>query len=525
MGFPTRSDKHLAFWAVPLLGLLTMVPILGAQEVEPTKKKYDYAWESLATAPVAPWFDDGKFGIFIHWGPYSVMGYRPGGKGYAEQTPKEIYRGPEEYYPWMKETYGANPPEFGYKDIIPMFKAEKWNPDEWAELFKKSGARYVVLTAEHHDGYAMWDSELTDWCATKIGPKRDLVGDLAVAVRKTGLKYATSYHRERHPSYYTTEKHQVKAPAHQDILEEIQRMPSAAGLYGPFEFTDAFIEDYVARWKELQDKYQPDFMWIDDVPVFDRSRVKMDHPQTKKFLEAFKYMIADYLNAAEDWDKDVYLNNKGARKNWPDGPGCREKDNLQLDDITIKWQNPATFGTSFGYMKWEEENEAYRSSDQLIQLLVNTVSKNGNLLLNIGPRADGMIPQGMQIRLLEIGKWLEKNGESIYGTRPWKVSSDGPAPKKISKHEVEYTANMIRYTASKTGDVIYATQMVWGDGTVSAEKLASNAGLLKHEIKAVSLLGYSDAKVEWKQTDDALEMSTDATIEAKHPVVWRIELK
>ena len=152
--------------------------------------RYDGSWESLQKMPVPAWFDDGKIGIFIHWGPYSAIGYRKGNRGYAEHVPKMLYDDSAHYYPYMKERWGATPPEFGYKDIIPKFKAEKWNPDEWAELFEEVGARYVVLTAEHHDGWANWDSDLTPWNAADMGPKRDLVGDLGKAVRKRGLKYA-----------------------------------------------------------------------------------------------------------------------------------------------------------------------------------------------------------------------------------------------------------------------------------------------------------------------------------------------
>ena len=163
---------------------------------------------------VPAWFDDGKIGLFIHWGPYSAIGYRKGGRGYAEHVPKSIYQDPKHYYPYLKERWGAHPPEFGYKDIIPEFKAENWNPDEWATLFKEVGVKYVVLTAEHHDGWANWDSDLTPWNAVDKGPKRDLVGDLGKALRKEGLKYAPSYHRERHTGFFAKEQYVVHSEPH-----------------------------------------------------------------------------------------------------------------------------------------------------------------------------------------------------------------------------------------------------------------------------------------------------------------------
>ena len=149
---------------------------------------YDGSWQSLQKMPVPAWFDDGKIGIFIHWGPYSAIGYRKGNRGYAEHVPKMIYEDAAHYYPYMKERWGATPPKLGYKDVIPEFKAENWAPDQWAKLFAEVGAKYVVLTAEHHDGWANWDSDLTPWNAVDMGPHRDLVGDLGEAVRKLGLK-------------------------------------------------------------------------------------------------------------------------------------------------------------------------------------------------------------------------------------------------------------------------------------------------------------------------------------------------
>ena len=461
-----------------------------------------YSWASLKRHPVPKWFDDAKFGIFIHWGPYSVIGYTKGGRGYAEHVPKNMYREPKHYYPYIEEMFGSQPPEFGYKDVIPLFKAEKWDPEKWAELFQKAGAKYVILTAEHHDGYALWDSDLTEWCAAKIGPMRDLVGDLGKAVRAKGMKYAPSYHRERHTGFFAQEKYSIKSPPHPDIAEEIARMPKAADLYGPFEYSDAFIENYVARWKEIEMKYKPDFMWIDDVPIFYWTDESRNHPQTQKFKEAYMYMIGDYFNAAEEWGKEVYLNNKGKHKNWPDGPGCLEKDNLKLETIGPKWQNPATLGTSYGYMKAEEENDAYKSPTELIHLLCDVVSKNGNLLLNIGPRADGTIPEGMKKRLLAIGEWLEINGEAIYGTRPW-VTYKQDEPN-------------LRFTAKP--DVFYAIALE-KPSTPFVIQLSDSWDI--KSVKSVSLLA-SDKEIKWIPEGNSIKIFPPNEIKGEHAWVVKI---
>jgi len=467
------------------------------------RKKYEPRWESLDGVPVPQWFDDGKFGIMIHWGPYSLVGYTPSGRGYAEHFPGNVYTETQRtgrnkpLYSFMKERFGATPPEFGYKDIVPMFKAENWNPDEWARLFKQAGARYVILTAEHHDGYALWNSNLTEWCATKVGPERDLVGDLAVAVRKQGLRYGLSYHRERHFAYYG-KRRTPGIPVNSDLLEEIKRMPSAATLYGPFELDNSYMQDYIDRWAEISDKYQPDFMWVDDQP-----KSWMSEESYAVFLKYSAEMIADYLNKAQHWGKEVYLNNKGRNPNWPVDCGCREKDNLRMLTIGPKWQNPATIGTSYGYLRAEEEKDAYKSSTELVHLLCDTVSKNGNLLLNIGPRADGTIPQGMRTRLQAIGQWLKINGEAIYGTRPWKHFGEGD----------------IRFTTK--ADALYVILLIGEhDNVPSTLTIESVKDWQASNIEAVRLL--AGGPVTWFMEPKGLTVQLPAGLKGEHALTLKI---
>ncbi|MBK1825532.1 alpha-L-fucosidase [Haloferula rosea] len=464
--------------------LVALAPICA--EADTSKTPYDGSWESLQEMPVPAWFDDGKIGIFIHWGPYSVIGYRKGGRGYSEHVPKLFYTDSKHYYPYMKKRWGATPPEFGYKDIIPEFKAEKWDPDAWAQLFAEVGAKYVVMTAEHHDGWANWDSDLTPWNAVDKGPKRDLVGDLGTALKKRGLKYAPSYHRERHQSFFTKKQYVVDAVPQDDISEEIKRVPEAASLYGPFGTSKQFVDDYVARWKEIQTKYQPDFLWMDDFPIYTRDgnnvRGGKAKPEVRYFDDQVRLMITDFMNDGAARGAEVYLNNKGANRNWPDGVGCLEKDNLKLKVIGPKWQSCTTFGTSFGYLA----NDKYKSVESIIHEMVEVISRNGNFLINIGPKADGTIPEPQVERLIAMGAWLKINGDAIYGSRYWKVS--------------EQKDEALAFTTK--GTKLYAIKLT---PPGSPFTITGTAGWSENQVHGVRLLG-CDAKVSWLMTPKGLRI-------------------
>ena len=476
-----------------------------APDITNAKTTYDGSWESLQKMPVPAWFDDGKIGIFIHWGPYSVIGHKKGNRGYAEHVPKLLYAEPDYYYPLMQKRWGATPPKFGYKDIIADFRAEKWDPDEWAGLFADVGAKYVVLTAEHHDGWANWESDLTPWNAVDKGPRRDLVGDLAAAVRKRGLKFAPSYHRERHTGFFAKGLYVVDSEPRPDIAEEIRRVPEAALLYGPFQYSKEFVDDYVARWKEIQTKYQPDLLWLDDVPIFTRdgnnSQVSPPKfkPEIQYFYDQLRGMITDFMNDGAARGQDVYVNNKGSNRNWPAGVGCLEKDNLKLKVIGPKWQSCTTFGTSYGYL----EGDKYKSVESVIHEMVEVISRNGNFLINIGPKADGtLVPEQVE-RLRAMGDWLRVNGAAIYGSRYWKESEQ-------KDEQLSFTAN---------GRKLYAIKRAKPEDSFV---ITGAAGWRDEDVESVCLIG-SDRPVQWEVKADGLHITPPANLGTSQ-YAWSFEI-
>jgi len=485
-----------------IIAFAMVVGSLHAAEIETAP--YDGSWELLQAMPVPAWFDDGKIGIFIHWGPYSAIGYRKGGRGYAEWVPRMIYRDAKHYYPYLKERWGAQPPEFGYKDIIPEFTAANWDPAEWAKLFKQVGAHYVVLTAEHHDGWANWDSELTPWNAVDKGPKRDLVGDLGKAVRKQGLKYAPSYHRERHTGFFAKDQYVVYSEPIDDIAEEIKRDPQAALLYGPdFSYNKNYVDDYVARWKEIQEKYNPDMLWMDDFPIYTRDGNQVRQGQAKSEIQYFddqlRGMITGFMNHGAARGQAVYVNNKGGQRNWPDGVGCLEKDNLKMKVIGPKWQSCTTFGTSFGYL----EGDTYKSIESVIHEMIEVISRNGNFLVNIGPKADGTIPAPQVQRLRAMGEWLAVNGAAIYGSRYWKVCD------QANEH--------LAFTTK--GKKLYAIKLAKPTAPFVIE---ATAGWNAAQMTSVALLG-SAADVSWKMTPAGLQITPPADL-GKSQHAWSFEI-
>jgi alpha-L-fucosidase len=495
-----RMSKRVAQLTFLCLTLLSCTRLVGEENTAVRAKVAEVGkvaaagpfapdWDSLAKFQVPDWYQDAKFGIFIHWGLYSVPAFG------NEWYPRNMYKKDEKEFAHHVATYGPQS-RFGYKDFIPRFTAERFDPAKWAALFKASGARYVVPVAEHHDGFAMYDSDLTRWSAGKMGPRRDVIGELARAIRAEGLVFGLSSHRVEHWWFFDQGKtfdSDVRDPAFADFYGPgVDRKTSEAQQTPPDR---AFLDDWLARCAELVDKYRPQLVWFD---------WWIAQPAVHRHLQQF---AAFYYNRGAEWKNGVAINyKKHGGESFPDTAGVLDIERGQLAGIRqLFWQTDTSVSkNSWGYIT----NHDYRTADSLIDDLVDIVSKNGALLLNIGPKPDGTIPEPEERILREIGQWLSVNGEAIYGTRPWTIFGEGPTavvegPFADTKRGA-FTAADIRFT--RKGDVLYAIALAWpSSNTVDIKTLATGSQAVTREIATVELLG-GTAKMNWTRDATGLHV-------------------
>lgn len=477
-------------------------------------------WDSLQAFRVPEWFRDAKFGIFIHWGPYSVPAFA------NEWYSRNMYVPGNKAYEHHIKTYGPQS-KFGYKDFIPMFKAERFDPAAWIELFQQAGARYVVPVAEHCDGFAMYASDFTKWDASEMGPRRDVVGELAKAARAKGMHFGLSSHRAEHWWWYHAGRSYDS-----DVND-----PRYAGLYGPAAPTglpaddpdkwpdsgqlqnwmppnQQFLNDWMARTSELIDKYRPEliyFDWWTSSPLFE---------------PLMRDTAAYYYNRSAGWGAPGIIAYKGSQ--FAEGSAMFDMERGKSDALKLTpWQSDTSVSIkSWGYAK----NDEYRTAKSLTADLIDIVSKNGNLLLNVGPKADGTIPEEIATVLRGMGAWLKVNGEAIYGTRPFKYYGEGPTESgrvRVGGQFAEaklagFTPEDIRFTTK--GDTLYVLGLERPkDGAVLVKTLYAGTPYLEHPIERIELLGAG--AVQWKQTPQGLSVTLPADRSGGMPYALKLSFR
>ena len=392
-----------------LLGALVRVSVAGDCSDE-KKVYYEPTWESLMKHDATPqWYEDAVLGFYFHWGPYSVPGFGCG--GYWRMYIKDNWA-----YKLVKENYGEPGIEFGYKDFVPMWKAPNYDPDEWARLFKYAGADFAGPGAEHHDGFALWDTDFDEWNSFDMGPGIDIVGTLIEACRKQGLKTCIALHNWR--TYLTYDTGRRLCPPGVDVNNE-----KYTGLYGPIheptheravnnkypgaDWPYSHWEERLNKWKELVDKYQFDLAWWEH----------MDSGNPPDSLKT--QMLAYYFNAAKKWGKEVVVTSKKLWENRRrDLPSEISPINLEgwflPQPRPQKWQTDIPLGRYWAY----RPNVGCKDMDELTDIIVSNVSKNALTLFSVAPKADGSLPEAQVEGLKKLGDWMAINKEALYATVP-----------------------------------------------------------------------------------------------------------
>jgi alpha-L-fucosidase len=467
---------------------------------------YKSDWASLKTHPVPQWLREGKFGVYTHWGVYSVPAMGPNATWYANKVYWEADSGERKHF---EKTYGPLE-KFGYKDFIPKFTGEKFDADQWAELFLKSGARFAGPVAEHHDGFAMWDTRYSPWNAARMGPRRDVVGDLARAIKRRNMKFVAAFHHAENWLYYPTfdKRYDCGDPRYSGLygfIHEKEALPSKA-----------FLDQWKGKVVEVIDKYDPDMVWFDNGLEMITDSYKQD-------------LLAYYYNKAEERKKQVVVIYK--RNTLPPGAGLLDLERGQEAELTYhEWITDSTVdvGRGWGYVK----GLGFKTIDNLVTNLVDRVSKNGYLLLNVGPKPDGSIPEEARQLLLGMGKWLAVNGEAIYGTTPWVIAGEGPthiergAGDFNERNDLRYTGEDIRFTVK--GNCLYAIALAWPGDKLLIKSLAPRweswtgwTGLYPTEIASISMLG-DGRELKWRNTKDGLVIETPKPKPCEHAFVFKI---
>lgn len=494
-------------------------------------------WESLAAGHTIPdWYRDAKFGIWAHWGPQCQPAM---GDWYAQR----MYQFGGAIYKFHVANYG-HPSVFGFKDVINTWKAENWDPAHLLSLYKRAGAKYFVALANHHDNFDNFDSKYQPWNSVAYGPKKDLIGGWAKATREAGLRFGVSSHGDRAWSWYQdaqgTDPSGPRAGVRYDGItpksagagkwwngldpQDLYAQYHAVGKYdwpqnGEPPLAPAYIEKYFNRTIDLISKYQPDLVYFDDtvVPIYPRSDIGLR-------IAAYYYN----RSVARSGKIDVVMTGKKLND--------QERACLLLDvergvtngGETLPWQTDTCIG-SWHYDRRIFEQHKYKTAEQVSQMLVDIVSKNGNLQLSIPLRGDGTPDSDELAFLADFTTWMDIASEGIHGTRPWSVYGEGPSVTNVqpagqfggAQDVRPYTSEDVRFT--KKGDAVYVFLMAWPDsGATVIKTLASGtAQTAERKISGVSLLGYG-GKIAWTQDAQGLNVKLPANAPNQHPVVLRI---
>ncbi len=478
--------------SVSIIAIFLLLNAKAQQKnINPGQGKFNPTDESLKQYEYPEWFRDAKFGIWSHWGPQAVPRQ---GDWYA----RGMYLQGNDQNKYHVAHYGT-PSKFGYKDIIPLWKAEKWNPEQLMALYKKAGARYFVSMGSHHDMFFLWNSKIHRWNSVKMGPKKDIVGLWQKAAKKEGLRFGVSEHlaasfnwfQPSHGSDKTGPFAGVPYDGHDPQYADLYHLPAdSSDIKEWLTNNPVWHKKWLTYVTELIDHYHPDLLYSDSKVPFE---------------EYGRKMVAHYYN--QDLAKNkgkleaVYTPKEASGGKW-----AQDVERGVLDSISpFPWQTDTSIGDWY-----YRTGQRYKSTNEIAQLLIDVVSKNGNLLINVVQTPEGDLEPDVIKIVTELGEWTKTYGEGIYATRPWKVYGEGPSTIKSNQKKGDfggladtrdYEATDIRYTTK--GGNLFAFCMSVPKTEIKMELLGKSSKYLEKTIRSVTLLG-SKEKLDWTQNDASL---------------------
>ena len=506
---------HRKQWMAGVL-VMTMGSVFAMAADEAKKPEEPVKLPEIAAGPFKPsdeslkqykypdWFRDAKFGIWAHWGPQAVPRH---GDWYA----KKMYQEGSGDYKYHVQHYG-HPSKFGYKDIVALWKAEKWEPEKLMALYKKAGAKYFVSMGTHHDNFFLWNSKIHRWNAVNMGPKKDVVGIWQEAARKEGLRFGVSEHLGAsftwfQPSHGADKNGDMKGIPYDGAdaqYQDLYHFPADKDDTGWLSKNTRWQQQWFAEIKELIDGYHPDLLYSDSaMPFGDVGRSMLAHLYNQDIAKNGGKLEAVY-NC----------------KQVSDGKWVRDIERGVNEEISPDpWQTDTSIGDWF-----YQTGQKYKTATEIIQMLTDIVSKNGNLLINVVQTPEGDLEADMVQALEAIAAWTAVNGEAIYGTRPWKVYGEGPTKPGKShfgglKDTAGYKPEDIRFTTK--GETLYAICMGVPVADVKVLSLGKGSKYAAAPVSDVKLVG-SDEKLEWKQEADALVIRKPAKLPCSHAVAFKI---